>query len=448
MSILSGREVLLEEINEPLEGLGSISQVSGFFELNGQLTCRRCGTSERSKRQAAPCSCGPDCYYCTNCLQMGKIKRCSILYTEKEQNQFLPLEEPILTWNGTLSRQQQEASKELVATIEKDGKRLVWATTGAGKTEMIFKGIEVALRSKKRICIASPRVDVCLELAPRLTSAFQKVPQVLLYGGTEESYRYTQLVLATTHQLMRFKQAFDVLIIDEIDAFPFHIDETLQFAAQKAKKDNGSLIYLSATPDKKMQREIKQGTLAASILPARYHGFPLPVPHLIWNGNWQKRIRQKKTTGKFFYCIQQLIAKKRRFLIFLPNIALMQKLAEQLRELYPDKQFATVYAEDPERKEKVLAMRHENYDWLLTTSILERGVTFKDIDVLVLGAEDPTFTEAALVQIAGRAGRHRDFPTGTVLFFYYGQTKAIKRAVKQIKQMNRLAFERGLVEKC
>lgn len=447
MSILSGREVLLEEINEPLEGLRSISQVSGFFELNGQLTCRRCGTSERSKRQAAPCSCGPDCYYCTNCLQMGKIKRCSILYTEKEQNQFLPLEEPILTWNGTLSRQQQEASKELVATIEKDGKRLVWATTGAGKTEMIFKGIEVALRSKKRICIASPRVDVCLELAPRLTSAFQKVPQVLLYGGAEESYRYTQLVLATTHQLMRFKQAFDVLIIDEIDAFPFHIDETLQFAAQKAKKDNGSLIYLSATPDKKMQREIKQGTLAASILPARYHGFPLPVPHLIWNGNWQKRIRQKKTTGKFFYCIQQLIAKKRRFLIFLPNIALMQKLAEQLRELYPDKQFATVYAEDPERKEKVLAMRHENYDWLLTTSILERGVTFKDIDVLVLGAEDPTFTEAALVQIAGRAGRHRDFPTGTVLFFYYGQTKAIKRAVKQIKQMNRLAFERGLVEK-
>ncbi|WP_313467197.1 DEAD/DEAH box helicase family protein, partial [Carnobacterium sp.] len=173
--MLSGREVLLEEINEPLAGLRSVSQVSGFFELNGQLTCRRCGTSERSKRQAAPCSCGPDCYYCTNCLQMGKIKRCSILYTEKEQNQFPPLEEPILTWDGTLSRQQQEASKELVATIEKDGKRLVWATTGAGKTEMIFKGIEVALRSKKRICIASPRVDVCLELAPRLKSAFQKV---------------------------------------------------------------------------------------------------------------------------------------------------------------------------------------------------------------------------------------------------------------------------------
>lgn len=448
VSILSGREVLLEEINEPLEGLEAVSQVPGFFELNGQSTCRRCGASERSKRQAAPCSCGPDCYYCTNCLQMGKIKRCSMLYTEKEQNQFLPLEEPILTWNGTLSRQQQEASKELVATIEKDGKRLIWATTGAGKTEMIFKGIEVALRSKKRICIASPRVDVCLELAPRLKSAFQTVPQVLLYGGAEEPYRYTQLVLATTHQLMRFKQAFDVLIIDEIDAFPFHVDEALQFAAQKAKKEKGSLIYLSATPDKKMQREIKQGTLAASILPARYHGFPLPVPQLIWSGDWQKKIRQKKTTGKFFACIQQLIAKKRRFLIFLPNIALMQQLAEQLRELYPDKQFAAVYAEDPERKEKVLAMRRENYDWLLTTSILERGVTFKDIDVLVLGAEDPTFTEAALVQIAGRAGRHRDFPTGTVLFFYYGQTKAIKRAVKQIKQMNRLAFERGLVEKC
>lgn len=48
-------------------------------------------------------------------------------------------------------------------------------------------------------------------------------------------------------------------------------------------------------------------------------------------------------------------------------------------------------------------MRKGELDFLLCTTILERGVTFTDIDVLVLGAEDRTFTEAALVQISGRA---------------------------------------------
>ena len=91
------------------------------------------------------------------------------------------------------------------------------------------------------------------------------------------------------------------------------------------------------------------------------------------------------------------------------------------------------------------SMRDETYQFMLTTTILERGVTFRDIDVLVIGAEDRTFTEAALIQIAGRAGRHKDFPTGEVLFLHYGQTKALKSAIRQIKKMNRLARERGLL---
>ncbi|MEG0749373.1 MAG: DEAD/DEAH box helicase [Carnobacterium sp.] len=446
MLTLIGRELLFSELREPLEEIAGIIQMEGFCEKNGQIKCNRCGASESSDRQSAPCACGPVCYYCRRCLQMGKVKRCSLLYSLPESNQFLPLQEPILTWKGDLSQQQQEASQDIIQSIESGETRLIWAVAGAGKTEMIFKGIEVALRNKKRVCIASPRVDVCLELAPRLKKAFQEVEQVVLYGGAEDPYQYTQLVIATTHQLLRFSQAFDVLIIDEIDAFPFPVDQSLQFAAQKAKKTDGTLIYLSATPSKKMQQAIQRKTVAASILPARYHGFPLPEPQLKWSGDWKKAIRQEKRKGAFFKQVEELLIRKRRFLVFLPNIVLMQQLALLLEKEYPARQFATVYAEDPERKEKVLQMRQEAYDFLLTTTILERGVTFRDIDVLVLGAEDPSFTESALVQIAGRAGRHREFPRGLVLFYHHGQTRAIKGAVKQIKRMNRLARERGLVK--
>ena len=53
---------------------------------------------------------------------------------------------------------------------------------------------------------------------------------------------------------------------------------------------------------------------------------------------------------------------------------------------------------------------------LVTTTILERGVTISNVAVAVLGAENPVFDEAALVQISGRVGRDRKFPEGEICF--------------------------------
>ena len=446
-NFLMGRELLQNELNEDLsEGWEGIIS-TGFITVGKQFKCRRCGSDRLQDRQSNPCSCGENCFYCIHCLEMGKIKKCSLLYYLPEKNRFFPIKEPILTWQGRLSEQQAFASKEIETTIKAAETRLIWAVAGAGKTEMLFSGIELAIRQGKRVCIASPRTDVCLELAPRLKSAFQNVAQITIYGDMEGPYRYTQLVIATTHQLMRFREAFDVLIIDEIDAFPFDTDKGLQFAAQKAKKPIGTLIYLSATPNKKMRQDITQKKLAASILPARYHGYALPEPKAKWTGNWRKAIIKRQKKALIYKEIKRLLQAQRRFLLFVPDIELMIELTSHLEEIFPQCSFTSVSSEDKKRKEKVQQMRDGVYQFILTTTILERGVTFRDIDVIVLGAEDRTFTEAALIQIAGRAGRHRDFPNGEVLFLHYGQTKALKNAISQIKKMNRLARERGLLIK-
>ncbi|MBM6615587.1 DEAD/DEAH box helicase family protein [Desemzia sp. RIT804] len=367
---LIGRELLYQELNSAIENIESVQERTGFTKNAKEIICNRCGADRLEDRFNAPCFCGRDCFYCVRCLQMGKVKKCSVLYYQEEENSFDDLEEPIMTWTGDLSLQQQQASGEIVNAIRNGEERLIWAVAGAGKTEMLFQGIADALKDKKRICLASPRVDVCLELAPRLQQAFSQVDIAVLHGTMEEPYTYTQLVITTTHQLMRFREAFDVLIIDEIDAFPFHIDESLQFAAQKARKKNGALIYLSATPNRDMRKAVRANQLAASILPARYHGFSLPVPKFIWAGDWRKGIANHKKRGAFLDHVKRLLAKKRRLLIFVPHIALMQQLDGFLRELFPECSFTSVHAEDPERKEKVLRMRQEQFDFLLTTTIL------------------------------------------------------------------------------
>ena len=105
-----------------------------------------------------------------------------------------------------------------------------------------------------------------------------------------------------------------------------------------------------------------------------------------------------------------------------------------------EKQYAqaigTVHANDDQRQEKVQQFRTRQLDILLTTTILERGVTFSNIDVYVLKADDWTFTTASLVQIAGRAGRDANYPNGAVYFFYEHYNCRIRDCQRQIKYMN------------
>jgi len=77
----------------------------------------------------------------------------------------------------------------------------------------------------------------------------------------------------------------------------------------------------------------------------------------------------------------------------------------------------------------------------LTTMILERGVTFERISVVVLGADHPVFSKSSLVQIAGRADRKGGFTNSQVYFFYEEKTRAIAKACKEIKQMNKKGKE-------
>ena len=114
---------------------------------------------------------------------------------------------------------------------------MVHAVTGAGKTEMMYQVVATAIKAGKAVCIATPRIDVCIELYGRMKEDFS-CPISLLHGESEPYFR-TPLVIATTHQLLKFYQAFDLLIIDEVDAFPYVDNPILYKAAQNAIKKEG-----------------------------------------------------------------------------------------------------------------------------------------------------------------------------------------------------------------
>jgi len=98
---------------------------------------------------------------------------------------------------------------------------------------------------------------------------------------------------------------------------------------------------------------------------------------------------------------------------------------------------------DPGRTEKVVLFRQASLRILITTTILERGVTIPRSDVFILDAQQRMFDEAALVQMAGRAGRSGDDPNGRVFFCSSYRTSSQRGAERQIRAMNRIARRHG-----
>ncbi|MDT8858794.1 DEAD/DEAH box helicase [Alkalihalobacillus sp. MEB130] len=436
--VLAGKRLLLSEIpyqttliQEAVQK-GYVQQMSGLQTSGSRYSCVRCGNKDKSLLGSHHCArCQTICHYCRHCLMLGKISSCQPLHVWAGPPIPQPIIKNSLRWKGELSLGQKVASEAVVEAVEQKSFLLVWAVCGAGKTEVLFHGLERAFATGKRALLATPRTDVVKELYPRLQASFPDISMTALYGGSKDRHANAQLVLATTHQTMRFYKAFDVVIVDEVDAFPFSYDKSLQYAVEQAKKPTSSTILLSATPSSTL---LKTSHLQVVKIPKRYHGFPLPVPCFKWVGNWQKRLKKNKLPSVVLDWIQTYEAKKKPLLLFVPSVSILTQVSEALQN--QSIKHASVHAADPKRHEAVQAFRNRHVSIMVTTTILERGVTFADVQVAVLGAENDVFTEAALVQIAGRVGRKKETPTGEVIFFHYGVTKAMKAARRHIEQMN------------
>ena len=398
----------------------------------GNIRCYRCNHVTAKSLGALP----QGEFYCPHCINLGRVSTLNKFYHVPEPNQFT-VTEPVLTWKGKLSPLQQQASEKISRGMADHVQQLLWAVTGAGKTEMMFAGIAAAIKRGERIGIASPRVDVCLELFPRLKAAFANCDIALLHGRQELPYHYAQLTICTTHQLLRFYHAFDNLIIDEVDAFPYAANASLLYATKQAIKENGGCLYLTATPGDALLREIKSKRLVVNYLPLRYHGHLLPQIKVRLAFGWRRRLERQQLPPQVIQQLQETLKEGHHFLLFVPHIADLALVEAALRHSFTTFRFATVHASDPERLEKVQKMRDGDYDFLVTTSILERGVTFPEIDVYVLGADDPVFSSSALVQIAGRAGRSQSRPTGRVIFWINCNCRQVNQAVSQVKYLNR-----------
>nr|WP_237392023.1 helicase-related protein [Paenibacillus dendrobii] len=448
----------------------------------GLPRCRRCGSEATGRTACAACG-RADCAYCEACLALGRSRACSLLLRTAAGGHpavraAAGQSTAAVRGRWGLSAAQGDAACAALGFLaepprrgsaERSGRKwwplavhaghiqpvgkpfapsrfLLWAVTGAGKTEMIFPLLSSILEQGGRVLVATPRRDVVLELAPRLAKAFSDTRIVTLYGGSTERWQAGELTLATTHQLMRFYQAFDLVVIDELDAFPYHNDPMLAFAAQNACKPDGKFVYLSATPPRPLQREAVRGTLQHAKVPVRFHGHPLPVPKRISVKSIEQCLRQPLLLKRLTEVLRQSLERDAQVFLFVSRIRHIDPLVRILCRTFDGYRIEGTSSEDPLRAAKVVSFREREIRLLVTTTILERGVTVPRSDVFIADADSGLFDEASLVQMAGRAGRSSEDPAGRVIFASPQWTISQKRAVQQIVGMNRIARKNGYLK--
>ncbi|MBO8173138.1 MAG: DEAD/DEAH box helicase family protein [Bacillaceae bacterium] len=441
-----------------------ISRIQRDTGASSGYICHRCGETGSGAIRVSYCAgCGQDCAYCESCIQMGRSRQCTPLYlipetgavTDRESCKACALPEGL-----QLTPQQQKASDQAVAMLTDDSsdsptptplpprKLLIWAVCGAGKTEVMFPVMAEALGRGLKVLVAIPRRDVVSELVPRFREAFPDVTMAELHGNSREKWTRAALTVATTHQLLRFYQNFDLVIVDEVDAFPYHNNPLLYRAVDRAQRPGARVIYLSATPPRSLLRSLRQQEGSIVRIPARYHGHPLPVPEIKIRPDLDRRIRNERNMPVLREFLHHVAEEERQAFLFVPYIEEAEKMRRYIASCFPAfrEGVCEVHSRHPERAKIVEQFREGMVRVLVTTTIMERGVTVPRTDVIVWRADATVFDEASLVQIAGRAGRSARFPEGRVWFVAEQRTRGQVAAVRHIRQMNRLASQQGLLK--
>lgn len=427
---------------------GEAEWLPPVHRVRGHWQCQRCGGEDVEE--------WPGIFglaaTCRECSGLGPATSIGVLFRSHGfvHDEYLNLSYHFQS-RLPLTQAQEKAAGELREfVLAPEGREaLIWAACGAGKTEVAFPAIDAVLRQGLPVLFAAPRQDVVLDVAPRLLRDFSGLDVPVLTGRTPGISRGSLgsgLVLATTHQVLRFSKAFSLIVLDEIDAFPYAGSRALAWGLERALRPGGKIICMTATPtERQIQSAAKTGGRLVR-LPARHHGHPLPVP--IWErlsfGDTGELVRARDEAR--FWAVLKRLRAQGPVLLFVPKIAWVRPWIERLRQAMPQAVVDGSFSTDPERTERVSELRRGNVDFFVSTSILERGVTIEGIQVVVLAADHPVFNERSLVQMAGRAGRSPARPDGEVHFWSGRKTVAIETSILWIGEQNALAQAQGLVQ--
>ncbi len=357
------------------------------------MYCKRCKNRNPFLFKKILCT-HDKCYYCLKCCHISIFKLCDSI---KNDLSFINVK---INTKFNLTNKQKQIVKQVFTQFKAKKNVFINAVCGAGKTNIIMPIISKFINHNLKVAFVCPRTEVINEQFEKFSSIF-KCKIGILTG--QKKCTEGAFFLLTTHQLLNYKNMFHLIIVDEFDAFPLHGDKILSNGIKDALIYNNFLVYLSATPIKVPKSFITLN------LNRRFHNFDLPVPQLE------------------SLCFERLnkLLKRDKWIVFFPTIKLLEESIKKIENI----EFEIVHSQ-------IQHCFNINSRIILSTAILERGITIPNINVIVMYCDHINYTMHTLIQMAGRVGRIPPYISGRVIYMANNITLSQTKAIKHIKWSN------------
>ena len=375
------------------------------------MECLRCGNKDPAYFYK-----GHRGYYCRKCVSFSRV----LLEEELEKVDYeIAIGADEYHFAYQLTHEQSKASKECLLSL-KDSDVLLYCVCGAGKTEIVVESISSYLAKGLKVAYAISRKEVVIELEKRFKEIFHNAKVIGVYGGHHDEL-VGDLIVCTTHQLYRYHDCFDLLILDEVDAFPLKGNATLMNIALRSSQ--GRIIFSTATINDDLKKILKRRVYKKVELYVRPSHQPLIVPSVIYLPRLAIYLAlariMRQTTNQ---CIIFVYRKK--------ECAFLYRLFSHFFSC------TYVYSDLDKREENIRAFRDKKYAFIFSTTVLERGITIKDIDVIIVDNARNCFDEGNLIQMLGRVGRNIDNPFGKAYILSNHHDRNIDSCIKRLEEAN------------
>ena len=178
----------------------------------------------------------------------------------------------------------------------------------------------------------------------------------------------------------------------------------------------GNYVLMSATVEKGDVEILK-----------RFHQQPLPLPKC-------KVMTNSMILCHLIYQLKKYQKEKKPVFLFVASIEKTRQIQKYLQLFFIKSQCAT--SKDKNIQHSLEKLQTHEIDVIVCTTVLERGMTVENVQVIILHGEHPLFDKETLIQIAGRAGRKIPYTSGNILIYTNRQTRAIKQCIEDIKRSN------------
>ncbi|SEF39454.1 Superfamily II DNA/RNA helicase required for DNA uptake (late competence protein) [Caloramator fervidus] len=242
-----------------------------------------------------------------------------------------------------------------------------------------------------------------------------------------EDFRDYDIVISYKSRFIRFYKSFDFVILNDLYKV-FNKEKPINIVAKKACKDKAKFLIVTVNPE-----GYKDLNCDLMYLPYVYGSYLIPEPRV----EVERIVEEPFLTSLALDMIRWSIQDGAKTVIFVDK-AYIRSIKNQIIK----NGIKRNYIED---SSDFLTFLKSDKSIYITDNFKISQNIFENINVIVLNANSDVYNEEVLIYISAFSALHKDKKLGEVLFISSYETEGISLARKLIRNLNKVAWERGYV---